>query len=350
MTTRRVVAMILSAVGTVAVLALLFGNQWFNRWVADGDRGSDPGVVGELLRALRFPAWRIAAGEPASVQVAADFALLVLIAASALLILAGTRSLPADRGFTALVLGWWATFVSAGLAGLVHGGLLSTTDHVVHPPGGSVAVAVMANGAMFGLLYGWLPGLAVFLAFHLTRPRHGMAPMPAHAHADPGTLPADHPAARPYVLAGQQQPPPPGGTGWAPPPPSPGAHPTGGFPFPPTPPAGYAPPVVHRPPAPPAPPALPTGIAAAQPIQPPPAPSPSPSPDDETPPAPTDEGTPSAPAETAGESSVPVPVDEGTPSASASADEEGVPEGGPVGDGDPAGGEGEGERPLAPPV
>ncbi|HEX2314920.1 MAG TPA: hypothetical protein VHJ17_14355 [Thermomonospora sp.] len=289
MTTRRVLAIILGAAGPVAVMALLFGNQWFDRWVADSDWGTDLDVLFYLLAWLRFPAWRIADGSPAAVQLAADAGLLVFLAVLTLLVLAGCRALHPDRGFGAFVLGWWSVTLAAGLAGLLRGLLYNTTSYPpVHEFGPVVAVNVM-NGAMFGLVYGWLPGLAVLLAFHASRPREGAAPVP------PG-----HPATRPYVVQGHQPPPPPppGAQPWAPPPPSPGAVPTGGFPFPPTPPAGYAPPVLHQP--------HPTGIAAAQPLDVPPAEAPEPAADEE----PAEEST----ADDPGEEAVPTGSPEADPS------------------------------------
>ncbi|MBA9004111.1 hypothetical protein [Thermomonospora cellulosilytica] len=260
MAVRRVLAMLLAGVGTTALMALVFGNQWFGD-LANGDgTASEDSLVRDLARWLHFPAWVVGRG-PVLDQVGIDVSLLVLLGLLAVLILAGARSLEPRRGaFGALVLGWWAALVAAAITGLVRGTLLVVVGDFPSSLMRNVMLNHMAQGLFWGMVYGWLPALACLVAFLATRDARNPSSAPPWASPAPaagGSLPPNHPAAKPYA-------PPPGQPapqGWAPPPPSPGAGPTGGLPVPQLPPAGYAPPVAHTPDA-------PAAIAAAQPSQP----------------------------------------------------------------------------------
>src|SRR4051812_20058248 len=114
MTARRVLALILGALGVVGLIALVFGNQWTLEFLYKHDLAQSDGA-GRLLVWLTFPYWRLTPGGSFSNLLINDISLILLFVAIGLLIMAGARALDPDRGVIgALILGWWATVIGAG--------------------------------------------------------------------------------------------------------------------------------------------------------------------------------------------------------------------------------------------
>ncbi|MFC6930391.1 hypothetical protein ACFQHO_08645 [Actinomadura yumaensis] len=261
----------IGAVVPLALISLLFGNQWVTDAILKSDFEYDKGV-GRLVAWLQFPSWRLTTGERHldngfAYVVAIDFSLVLFFAVAAALVLAGARSLdPARNLFGAVIVGWWATFVAGGLAGLVDGVLMNwTLDY----PDRTMAMMVwngVSQGVGFGLVYGWLAGLGALVGFLVARGRTPMGAVPPGQQQPPyqarmpQALSPQHPAAVPYVPPGQQgQPGQPYQQGQ----PQPG---WGAAPVPqmPAQPQGQPQPVAYPPPQP----------APAAPAPPPPAPAP----------------------------------------------------------------------------
>ncbi|MCW2915749.1 MAG: hypothetical protein JWN52_3817 [Actinomycetia bacterium] len=305
--------MIVSALGVVGLIALVFGNQWLYQSLYENNVFSYRSGPGRLISWLSFPQWRITPVR-AGYLVPADLSLIALLAALGLFILVAARSLEPRQGAVgAFVVGWWATMAAAGVAGLVRAVLQITLNDYPGFEVWDLTFSAILAGAGFGLFFGWLPGLATVIAFLVTRPK-GFA---AEAQGVPGafgpgrigTGPMPQPAApvRPPYAQQQQasgwapvpSPPTPGPTG---PQPAPGVPPgpawasqppPGGFQsapagYQPPPPAGYAPqPPPGYQPAPP--PQVPLGTPAER-------PEPVESPE------PAESGEPARSAESAGQS------------------------------------------------
>ncbi|OLT13729.1 hypothetical protein BJF79_19685, partial [Actinomadura sp. CNU-125] len=220
------------AVLPVAVLSLIFGNQW----VAEAIREeAGPGFEGvwQLIYRLQTLAWFIYSdnGTDWVELIVLDFGLILTLALLAGLAAAGVRALDPNRGaLGAVVTGWWACVVAAGVGGLVTGVLVELVTDVAryHMIGGYVT-----EGAAFGLLYGWVAGLGALAGYRLTRDRgtgggqpvqqqyggqqpyggqqqYGQQPFgqqPYQPQPQP-YVPPQHPAAVPYVppQGGPQQP------------------------------------------------------------------------------------------------------------------------------------------------
>ncbi|MEO3824630.1 hypothetical protein [Actinomadura sp. B10D3] len=284
MTMRRMLAMTGGALVPLAVLALLVGNQWVLDAIAKSGFDFGDGI-GPLVSWLFTLAWRFTPRPAADWRsvVTEDFSLLVLFAVLVVLVAVGVRLADPERGPAgAVITGWWATVVAAGVSGLVSGPL---TYWALEFPSGSmgrVVFAQISQGASFGLAFGWLAGLGALGGLFLDR-RRGTGPRPSGVQqpygppqpyvvqpgmpmqqpypqqAPPQQAPPQqmqqHPSAVPYVPP-QGQPPQPG-WGAAPVPQQPG-QPGGQFGTPPVPQQPSAPPQEQAPPvSPPAPPASP---------------------------------------------------------------------------------------------
>ncbi|TDC64397.1 hypothetical protein E1200_20365, partial [Actinomadura sp. GC306] len=118
MTMRRMAAMAGGAVAPIALLALLFNNQWVVGAIRDGDFDYSGGI-GPLVATLQFPQWRVTAGEGTwKYLFALDFTFLLFLVLLGLLAFAGARAIDPRGGVLgALVTGWWATAVAGGVAG-----------------------------------------------------------------------------------------------------------------------------------------------------------------------------------------------------------------------------------------
>jgi hypothetical protein len=144
-----------TGVGTLAalILVLVFGSPIFVDWVNNNTRGDTAG--GLFLRTLAWPQWSFDTGAEARDLLAQDLKaiLVVVFTAVFLTLLAGAELARARGTFAALITGWSAYVFAGALAGLVaaflsvHAGLYT-------------ALAWALAGAGYGLLTGWIIGLA----------------------------------------------------------------------------------------------------------------------------------------------------------------------------------------------
>ncbi|MEU0931767.1 hypothetical protein [Embleya sp. NPDC005971] len=238
------------------VVAFLIVAGLGNQWVFDESwgRSSDTGKwYMELLRIVGYPLWiadRDDLGDEfrhsfTTKDVTAGYvgAVLLFVVVAAVLAL-GARGLSERAGFTAFLLGWFAPV----LGGAIHGLTVFTIvqDEGAGRPRGLSdfhhAMTQIQSGAYFGLLTGWLVGLAVLASYASTR--RASAYPASHPYGAPGVYSPAYGA--PGVLGnlGYAGPPPqsphdlPTTIRPAGPPPSAPPRPTGA---PDTPPGGYRP-------------------------------------------------------------------------------------------------------------
>ncbi|MBE1530277.1 hypothetical protein [Actinomadura algeriensis] len=170
MTMRRMVMTAGGAVLPVALMSLIFGNQW----VAEAIREeAGPGFEGiwQLIYRLQTLAWLLYPdnGTNWAEVIVLDFGLILSLVLLAALAAVGVRAVDPKRGaLGAVVTGWWACFVAACVGGFVTGVLveLVTDASEFHMIGGYVT-----EGAAFGFLYGWTAGLGALAGYHFTRDR-----------------------------------------------------------------------------------------------------------------------------------------------------------------------------------
>ncbi|SNR23477.1 hypothetical protein [Actinomadura mexicana] len=216
MTMRRMLAMTGGAVVPMALLALLFGNQWVVDEINKSDIRYDEGI-GPVVSWLLTLAWRITPAGSLGVKqvVAEDFGLLVFFGVLVGLVLAGARLADPERGpFGALVIGWWAAVVAGGVAGIVAAPLTRWAFEFHDGSFGRTFSSTVGQGASFGFAFGWLAGLGALAGFFLAR-THASGPRPRqpYAPAQPYLAPQGapmrqqpypqqmqpHPSAVPYV-------------------------------------------------------------------------------------------------------------------------------------------------------
>ncbi|WP_067477598.1 hypothetical protein [Actinomadura hibisca] len=210
MTTRRIFGTVLGALGPVVLLALLFGNQWVAEALIKSDIDRQ-GAVGTLLRWLQYPSWLVTPRgyrDSFGYVLGTDFVLLLFFAVVGALVFVAARALDPVRGAVgALVAGWWAVMVAAGLAAVPRVYLMGATLDL----SGGLREQLMWNtilqGLGFGLAYGWLAGLGAVVAFLLTRGNRAVPPLPQGARQGGPSLPPPMPqphAGRPVQQSGQQ--------------------------------------------------------------------------------------------------------------------------------------------------
>ncbi|MBC6458728.1 hypothetical protein [Actinomadura sp. HBU206391] len=218
MAARRTLPLVISAVGPVGLIALVFGNQWTFEFLARKD--IEYGGFGGLLRLIQFPTWRLTTRGSSgfSYLVVIDLSLVLFLAVIGLLVMAGARALEPRRGAPgALILGWWATVVAGGLMGLVRALLYIPVQDFPEGTRANLIWNGIYSGAGFGLFYGWLPGLAMLVVFLATRPKDASAPAPfgGHGAAGPqGAPPPPPPPAQRQAAGGWGAQPP---AAWGPP-------------------------------------------------------------------------------------------------------------------------------------
>ncbi|NDU74327.1 hypothetical protein GWI34_17030 [Actinomadura sp. DSM 109109] len=255
MTMRRMLAMAVGAVAPMALLALLFGNQWVVDELIENLSGDG---IGPVLAWFLTLAWRITGHGSSGLKwvFAEDFKLLVFFGVLAGLVLAGARLADPERGpFGAVIIGWWAAVVAGGVSGVVAAPL--TRWALEYPDGsfGRTLDATVGQGAAFGFSFGWIAGLGVLGGFffdraRLSRPRPQQPYAPAQPYMAPqGGAPMGqpypqqmppHPSAVPYVPPQGQPQQPMWGAAPVPPPGRP--QQPGQFGVPPVPPQPSAPP------------------------------------------------------------------------------------------------------------
>ncbi|WP_157432934.1 hypothetical protein [Actinomadura rifamycini] len=168
MAMRRIVMAAGGAILPIAAISLAFGNPWVAEAVREQ---AGPGYEGvwHPVYWLQNVRWFLYPdnGTSWSVVVAVDSGALLSLALLAALAALGVRAADPDRGaLSAVVTGWWACFVAAGVGGLITGVLVeSVIDGAeFHKIGG-----YLADGASFGLLYGWTAGLGMLAGLRLAR-------------------------------------------------------------------------------------------------------------------------------------------------------------------------------------
>lgn len=208
MTMRRMVAMAGGAVAPIALLALLFNNQW----VADAIRESGFDMsrgIGPLVAVFQFPSWRLTLGGHWQHLLAIDFTLLLFLVLLGLLVFGAARIVePRQSLLGAIVTGWWATAVAGGAAGLVGGVLIAWAIDVPGPMMSRTIWSMIGNGANFGVMFGWIAGLGALGGSMVARPREGVqqpyggrqpygAPQPGAQMPRPGMPPQGAPQGMP---------------------------------------------------------------------------------------------------------------------------------------------------------
>ncbi|MEU8303605.1 hypothetical protein AB0C84_08575 [Actinomadura sp. NPDC048955] len=269
MTMRRMLAMTGGAVAPMALLALLFGNQWVVDEINKSHIRYDEGI-GPVVTWLLTLSWRITPmGSLGAKQVLLDdFSLLVFFGVLVALVLAGARLADPERGpFGALIIGWWAAVVAGGVSGIVAAPLTRWAFEFQETSFSATFNATVGQGASFGFAFGWLAGLGALAGFFLARtresgprPRQPYAPaqpylpqqgMPVQRQPYPQQMPP-HPSAVPYVPPQGQPQQPAWGAAPVPQPQQPGQ-----FGVPPVPPQPSAPPQEQAAPEAPEPPETP---------------------------------------------------------------------------------------------
>ncbi|MES9541761.1 hypothetical protein [Actinomadura sp. NPDC000600] len=270
MTMRRMLAMTGGAVVPMALLALVFGNQWVVEEINKSHIKYDEGI-GPVVTWLFTLAWRItpAGGLDVKQVVLDDFSLLVFFGVLVALVMAGARLADPERGpFGALIIGWWAAVVAGGVSGIVAAPLTRWAFEFRETPFGSTFSSTVGQGASFGFAFGWLAGLGALGGFFLARSRGGGAlPQqpyaPAQPYPGPQGMPQQpysqqpypqqmqpHPSAVPYVPPQGQPQQPVWGAGPGQQAPQPGQPPQPGrFGVPSVPPQPSAPPQEQEAPA-----------------------------------------------------------------------------------------------------
>jgi hypothetical protein len=149
-----------AGVGVAAVLVLLIGNQFTQRALTD-TRPAQGSAWAAVVGALRFAAFDFS--QAGGALLAWLLTVLIYLAVLFALLLAGTPGLRAAAGFGGVVFGWGATMLAAA-AGAGFATLLGydlVPDVVLGRTGAAVANAFV--GAAYGLVVGWLVGLATVL-------------------------------------------------------------------------------------------------------------------------------------------------------------------------------------------
>ncbi len=144
-----------TGVGTliVAILVLVFGSPIYVNWV---NANTSPTTAGGLfLRTLAWPAWSFDSHVPVRDLLAQDLRAILVIAFTAafLTMLAGAELSRARGTFAAFFTGWAAVIFAAALAGLL-------SAFISAQAGLYVALLWAVQGAAYGLLVGWIVGLA----------------------------------------------------------------------------------------------------------------------------------------------------------------------------------------------
>jgi hypothetical protein len=130
------------------ILVLIFGSPWYRDWVDDANRGI-------FLETLAWPAWWIDDDVPLRDLLAASLKaiLLVVFTFGFITLMAGSQLARARGGISAFLAGWAAYIFAAALAAFV-------TAFIVSDPSPGGAVIAATGGSSYGLIVGWIVGLA----------------------------------------------------------------------------------------------------------------------------------------------------------------------------------------------
>ncbi|TMQ99901.1 hypothetical protein ETD83_17840 [Actinomadura soli] len=175
MTMRRMFMMAAGAVLPVAVIALLFDNQWVVDAIRESDFEYDEGI-GPLVSYSQTLAWRLTPGRGMewSYVLVMDFAVLLFFVLLGLLVVGGARIIDPNRGpLGAVIVGWWAAIVAGAVSGLVYGPLAHWTLDFMSASASRTIFFAIGQGATAGALFGWLAGLGALGGFVISGPRTG---------------------------------------------------------------------------------------------------------------------------------------------------------------------------------
>lgn len=130
------------------LLVLIFGSPWYARWVDRGHRGI-------FLETLAWPRWAFNTNASFRDLLVADLKAILVIVFTALFIalMAGSQLSRARGSVAAVLIGWGAYIFAAALAALLASLLLAN-------PSFSTAVIAATAGAAYGLICGWVVGIA----------------------------------------------------------------------------------------------------------------------------------------------------------------------------------------------
>lgn len=130
------------------LLVLIFGSPWYVDWVRSGNRGI-------FLETLAWPAWSFDSNASVRDLIGADLKAILLVVFTALFLtlLTGAQLARARGSISAILAGWAAFIFAAALAAFVTSFLLP------HASLGQATVNA-AGGAGYGLIVGWIVGLA----------------------------------------------------------------------------------------------------------------------------------------------------------------------------------------------
>jgi hypothetical protein len=211
--------------GTLVALLIVggFGNQWVYKEAYDGNADTLLKWYRSLLRIVGFPLWVIdRSGLEDAVHsdirtrfvVGGFVGVGVLLVVVALLLGLGARGLGERAGaFNALLLGWFSLVVGGALFGLtMYAIAYSDKDYGERSSGFEQAMLLAQRGALFGLVCGWLVGVAALLSYVSAGARtahatpyagdaYGMSPnvynQPTAYNPAFGAAPASHPVGPP---------------------------------------------------------------------------------------------------------------------------------------------------------
>nr|BFE63720.1 hypothetical protein GCM10020063_082460 [Dactylosporangium thailandense] len=130
------------------LLVLIFGSPWYVDWTQKGDRGI-------FLETLAWPAWDLDTNAAVRDVLGADLKAILLVLFTALFItlLVGAQLASARGTLSAIFTGWAAYIFAAALAAFL-------TSFLMASPSFGQATANAAGGAGYGLIVGWIIGLA----------------------------------------------------------------------------------------------------------------------------------------------------------------------------------------------
>lgn len=144
-----------ASIGTfiALVLVLVFGSPWYVHWVEANTRANTAG--GLFLRTLAWPAWSFNSGTPVRDLLAQDLkAILVIVFTWLFLTLLAGAELARARGSLASLFSGWAAYIFAGAFAGLFAAFISAKAGLF------TALNWAGQGAVYGLLVGWIIGLA----------------------------------------------------------------------------------------------------------------------------------------------------------------------------------------------
>lgn len=130
------------------LLVLIFGGPWYTDWVDRGDRGL-------FLETLAWPRWAFNSNLSVRDLLATDLKAILVVVFTFVFItlMAGSQLSRARGGVSAMLAGWGAYIFAAALAALL-------TAFIASNASGTGAVLAAEAGAAYGLVVGWIVGLA----------------------------------------------------------------------------------------------------------------------------------------------------------------------------------------------